>query len=499
MKRWLSQPTSRRGAYFRAELAESSSVPLWLGITNLAVLNQGTNADLIATNLGHLLLPQTPETFTHDLDGNLTSDSLWTNMWNAENRRTVIESGTGVPPVARVRQQWAFLPDGRWIERIVATHNGTGYFAMQTNRYVWDGNVLVAVLNHTNGLELAFLRGLDMGSAGGSPALSGGLAGQPHPAGGVGGLLAVQVGPAGPPAVANTTHFACYDGNGNVMALVNAADGTESARYEYGPFGEPLRITGPLGRVNPLRFSTQYADDWTGELHYLYRSYRSDLGRWLSRDPLGEKAGLHLFALLSNAPTLDFDLGGGIAWNVFAKHAAECLKDLVKAGILNSFTEKVNVGAACAQLPIESGKMGDSICKGGYEFPMGKGFIAEPSSLGKEMMKCVFGKLSERALKGLIDKADDAILKNLLEKLRDEGVEGAMGLVDGTVDFQFMARATCRKGVPHVTIFSRTTVGIGQTTANVDSRPIAEGTCDGIANILNVVNLMAVPCCCPRK
>gem|GEM_PF-4390229 len=28
MKRWLSQPTSRKGAYFHAELAVSNSVPL---------------------------------------------------------------------------------------------------------------------------------------------------------------------------------------------------------------------------------------------------------------------------------------------------------------------------------------------------------------------------------------------------------------------------------------------------------------------------------------
>ncbi len=38
------------------------------------------------------------EAFTHDADGNLTSDSLWTNTWNAENRLITVESSAGVPP-----------------------------------------------------------------------------------------------------------------------------------------------------------------------------------------------------------------------------------------------------------------------------------------------------------------------------------------------------------------------------------------------------------------
>jgi hypothetical protein len=57
------------------------------------------------------------------------------------------------------------------------------------------------------------------------------------------------------------TYFYSYDGSGNVTALVNAADGTEAARYEYGPFFELLRATGPLARLNPFRASTKYQDD----------------------------------------------------------------------------------------------------------------------------------------------------------------------------------------------------------------------------------------------
>ena len=171
-------------------------------------------------------------------------------------------------------------------ERIVSTNNGSGYIAMQTNRFVWDGNVLLAVLNHTNGLELAFLRGLD-------------LSGTMQGAGGVGGLLAIWDGPQ-PSTSQPSTHFACYDGNGNVAALVSGEGGVETARYEYGPFGEPLRVTGPMAKVNPLRFSTQYADDVTGDVRYLYRDYTPSTGRWKSRDPMGEKSGPNEYAFVEN-------------------------------------------------------------------------------------------------------------------------------------------------------------------------------------------------------
>jgi RHS repeat-associated protein len=73
-----------------------------------------------------------------------------------------------------------------------------------------------------------------------------------------------------------------------VMALVNAADGSVAARYEYGPFGELLRATGPVAKANPFRFSTKYQDEETGLVYYGYRYYDPSTGRWPNRDPLGE-------------------------------------------------------------------------------------------------------------------------------------------------------------------------------------------------------------------
>jgi hypothetical protein len=75
---------------------------------------------------------------------------------------------------------------------------------------------------------------------------------------GVGGFLWVTLHTAS--VVAAGPHFPAYDGNGNVVALASASDGSPTARYEYAPFGEPIRLTGPAAALNPFRFSTKRTD-----------------------------------------------------------------------------------------------------------------------------------------------------------------------------------------------------------------------------------------------
>jgi len=103
-------------------------------------------------------------------------------------------------------------------------------------------------------------------------------------AGGVGGLAWVTLHAA--TGSAPGTHFTCYDGNDNIVALVSATTGDVTARYEYGPFGELIRVTGPAATLNPFRFSTKRTDSTTDLVLYEYRAYNPVLGCWLSRDPI---------------------------------------------------------------------------------------------------------------------------------------------------------------------------------------------------------------------
>lgn len=83
--------------------------------------------------------------------------------------------------------------------------------------------------------------------------------------------------------------FYCYDANGNVTDLVGT-NGEFLAQYQFDPYGNTISKTGALADVNPFRFSTKYTDSETGLLYYGYRFYQPEIGRWCSRDPLGEKS-----------------------------------------------------------------------------------------------------------------------------------------------------------------------------------------------------------------
>ncbi len=113
--------------------------------------------------------------------------------------------------------------------------------------------------------------------------------------------------------------------------------------YQYGPFGELLRATGPLSKANPFRFSTKYRDDETDLLYYGYRYCNASVDRWLSRDPKAERGGRNLYGFVRNDPISDFDplgLCGGGGTNPGER--AICGDDvtfLVYSGLLRISTE----------------------------------------------------------------------------------------------------------------------------------------------------------------
>jgi RHS repeat-associated protein len=275
----------RRGEYFWKALAvTNSSAPAWTSFTVNATQGSSTNTS------GYLLTPPANESFTYDHDGNLTQDGLWTYTWNGENRLIQVESRTTLSPAtARRRLELAYDQMGRRVQKKIWEHNGSSYQLKQNLLMVHDGWRLVAELNATNKNVLrSYVWGID---------LSGGLEG----AGGVGGLVVVNSG--------GQAHYPAYDGNGNVMGLVQQSQ-VVSARYEYGPFGEIIRQTGAMAGVNPFRWSTKYWDSETDFVYYGHRYYSTSLGRWINRDPIEEEGGINLYAFVKNRPLIEFDATG---------------------------------------------------------------------------------------------------------------------------------------------------------------------------------------------
>jgi len=278
--------SARKGEYFHHALNVPNSTAQYPSI-EVKSLYGATQAE---TN--KVFVAAATESPAHDADGNLTQDGRWTYTWDGENRLVQMIRDTASPTGARQKLVFEYDHQGRRIRKTFSTYSG-GWQEQSDLIFLYDGWNLVAELdaNSSNAKVRTYVWGTD---------LSGTMTG----AGGVGGLLWVNnhqttfEGKTLPTGV----QYAAYDGNGNVAALVKAADGSVTARYDYGPFAEPIRASGPMAKANPIRFSTKYTDYQSGLVYYGFRYYAPLTGRWPNRDPIGEQGGPNIYGFLYNDP-----------------------------------------------------------------------------------------------------------------------------------------------------------------------------------------------------
>lgn len=230
--------------------------------------------------------------FSYDVAGNLTNDGLRAYGWDAENRLTSVTPLAPTPQTAKVT--FAYDHQSRRVGKQVYTWSSGSWVLSSDSHFIYDGWNMISEISNV-GSQIAtnmYIWGLD---------LSGTLQG----AGGIGGLLCNLRSSVSDTSCVLYTH----DANGNVTDLVDT-NGAVVAHYEYSPFGETIAATGPAATSNPFRFSTKYTDDETRLLYYGYRYYSPSLGRWLSRDPIGEQGGLNLLTFCANGPINNADPRG---------------------------------------------------------------------------------------------------------------------------------------------------------------------------------------------
>lgn len=256
------------------------------------------NGPMTTQQKGALFIPPPSEVPTYDLDGNLTSDARWSYTWDGENRLIAAEEKSGFTvlptssaPVKRMRVELSYDAQGRRIGKSVLSATGSGGFVLQQSLVMlYDGWNMIAEIDTTGSALL--LRSYEWGTD---------VSGTTRGAGGVGGLLIDRFHAVSSHLPSPGVHAPCYDGNGNVTEMINLANGSVSAHYEYGAFGETISIDGgAVALANPFRFSTKYLDVETGFYNYGYRLYYPPNARWLNRDPIGEKGGVNLYGMVGN-------------------------------------------------------------------------------------------------------------------------------------------------------------------------------------------------------
>jgi len=130
-----------------------------------------------------------------------------------------------------------------------------------------------------------------------------------------------------------------FDQAKNVTELFDSAGGIAAA-YDHGPFGEDMAATGSAAGLNPFRFSSEVWDGALALVCYNWRHYNPLDGRFISRDPIGERGGLNLYGFVGNDPVNRWDALG--LFTIVGK-AENFSHDEIQKAIADGFSN--NIGA----------------------------------------------------------------------------------------------------------------------------------------------------------
>jgi RHS repeat-associated protein len=206
------------------------------------------------TNSYQVNVPSGADTsFIYDLNGNLTSDGSKTYEWDAANRCVAINVGTH-------RTEMSYDGLGR---RVHLTEKDSGNITSE-KRFLWCGNELCEERDASGGTVTKRFFGQGEQRVGGSDA----------------GL-----------------YFYTRDHLGTVREMSDAT-GAIRARYEYDLWGQRAKLAGDMDC--DFGFTGFYFHNQTGLNFSRTRAYDSVIGKWISRDPLGEAGGIDLYEYVGN-------------------------------------------------------------------------------------------------------------------------------------------------------------------------------------------------------
>jgi RHS repeat-associated protein len=219
--------------------------------SNITQLNAGGTSTAISVNNVNAIQSAGSRSFVYDANGNLLDDGVNTYAWDAADRLIRIQNKQS----GHVSQ---FRYDGH-SRRVGDTETDPGQSPVATS-FLWCGDRLC---ERRDGNDTILARYYPEGEL-----------------------------------LQNAPYYYAKDQVGSVVALVDAA-GSVAGRLSYGSYGN---VTSSTGILPDFRYAQLFDHPPSGLYLANHRAYDSQVGRWISRDPIREAGGINLYAYVRNNP-----------------------------------------------------------------------------------------------------------------------------------------------------------------------------------------------------
>jgi RHS repeat-associated protein len=221
-----------------------------------------------AYNAANRLLSDDTYTYEYDANGSLVSKAIrnkaTTYTYDARNRLVKVTE-----PDGKTFYEFKYDALGRRIEKAITVKVGKDLITTR-HQYLYDG-LDIAQETKDGAVVANYVRTLNIDEP----------------------LARIEAD--------GTVRYYHADALGTVTALTDST-GAVQTRYKYESFGKTeMTLDDGHGATNPFRYTGRELDE-TGAYYYRTRYYDTEVGRFISEDPIGLAGGINLYVYTGNSP-----------------------------------------------------------------------------------------------------------------------------------------------------------------------------------------------------